>query len=148
MGLSIDTHETFNIQTFLEDLADRLAEARASERELYQRFFATLAPRLEMARFVERELDRDLARRFNVFDYLRTDELGLSRIIADLLDPAGTHGQGALFLKALLDHCPATMASLVTDDRSLRESVIHVSVSLPISKAVELSRRWPVRRGS
>ncbi len=51
---------------------------------------------------VERELDRELARRFNVFDYLRTDELGLSRMLADLLDPAGKHGQGPLFLNVFL----------------------------------------------
>ena len=48
------------------------------------------------------ELDRELAHRFNVFDYLRDDELGLSRIIADLLDPKASHGQGTLFLQTLL----------------------------------------------
>ncbi len=37
-----------------------------------------------------------------MFDYLRTDELGLSRIIADLLDPEGAHGQRTLFLERFL----------------------------------------------
>ena len=68
----------------------------------YERFFAGLAPRLKMARALESELDRKLAQRFNVLDYLRDDELGLSRIIADLLDPDGRHGQGTLFLRTLL----------------------------------------------
>ena len=68
----------------------------------YERFFDELAPRLETARALGRELDRKLAHRFNVFDYLRDDELGLSRIIADLLDPEATHGQGTLFLQTLL----------------------------------------------
>ena len=67
------------------------------------RFFAELAPRLETARGLERELDRKLAQRFNVLDYLRDNELGLSRIIADLLDPEENHGQRALFLRTLLD---------------------------------------------
>lgn len=49
-----------------------------------RRFFAELVPRLDTARTLERELDRNLARRFNCFDYLGTDELGLSRVIADL----------------------------------------------------------------
>ena len=73
--------------------------------ELRQRneFFAELSPRLETARALERELDRHLARRFNVFHYLRDDELGLSRIIADLLNPEARHGQGTLFLRTLLD---------------------------------------------
>lgn len=69
----------------------------------YQRFFNELAPRLKTARVLERELDLQLARRFNALDYLLTDELGLSRIIADLLNPRGSHGQGVLFLKLLLD---------------------------------------------
>lgn len=71
----------------------------------YQRFFDELAPRLETARELERELDTHLARRFNVFDYLRTDELGISRVVADLLNPEGKHGQGPLFLKLMLDAC-------------------------------------------
>ena len=74
--------------------------AEVSEREL-ERFFAEVAPRLETAQTLDDELDRQLARRFNVFRYLRTDEMGFSRMIADLLDPAGDHGQGAAFLKLL-----------------------------------------------
>ena len=35
----------------------------------------------------------DIASRFNVFDYLRDDELGLSHVLADLLDPDGPHGR-------------------------------------------------------
>ena len=68
----------------------------------YERFFAELTPRLEGVRVLAGELDRELAHRFNVFDYLRDDELGLSRIIADLLDPKASHGQGTLFLQTLL----------------------------------------------
>ena len=68
----------------------------------YERLFAELTPRLEGVRVLAGELDRELAHRFNVFDYLRGDELGLSRIIADLLDPKASHGQGTLFLQTLL----------------------------------------------
>ena len=70
------------------------------QREL-ERFFAEVGPRLETAQTLDDELDRQLARRFNVFRYLRTDEMGFSRIIADLLDPTGDHGQGAAFLELL-----------------------------------------------
>ncbi|MDE0629547.1 MAG: PD-(D/E)XK nuclease family protein [Bryobacterales bacterium] len=62
-----------------------------------------MTPHLHAARAVERELDRHLARRFNAFRYLRDDERGLSEIIADLLDPAGEHGQGTTFLEAMLE---------------------------------------------
>ena len=60
-------------------------------------FLDGLRPQLEWARKVESELDRRMARRFNVLDYIRTSELGLSKIIADLLNPNAAHGQGVLF---------------------------------------------------
>lgn len=44
-----------------------------------------------------------LAPDFNVLRYARTDEFGLSRIIADLLNPSGPHGQGDRFLVGFLD---------------------------------------------
>ena len=91
------------VRRFFAELESRLAEARCADEREYQRFFAELAPRLETAKQLDIELDRHLARRFNVFDYLRTDELGLSRVIADLLDPGATHGQGTRFLKILLE---------------------------------------------
>ena len=69
-------------------------------------FFLDLSWRFEAAQTLEREVDRHLARRFNVFRYLRKDELGLSRMIADLLDPTGKHGQGTRFLEALFDTLP------------------------------------------
>ena len=86
-------------ERFFAELASRMEEARRKNRSTYQRFFAELAPRLDTARALEAELDRHLARRFNVLDYLKTDELGLSSILADLLDPDGPHGQGTLFLE-------------------------------------------------
>ena len=63
----------------------------------YKPFFNELQPRLETARMLQRELESNLAQRFNVFDYLRTDELGLSRIIADLLSREGTVQQVSTF---------------------------------------------------
>ncbi|MCY4397958.1 MAG: PD-(D/E)XK nuclease family protein [Gemmatimonadetes bacterium] len=67
------------------------------------RLLQELTPHLQAARLVERELDRHLARRFNTFRYLRSDELGLSEIIADLLDPDGEHCQGTTFLESMLE---------------------------------------------
>ena len=72
------------------------------------RLLSSLTPRLQAARIAERQRDRHLARRFNVFKYLREDELGLSRVLADLLDPTGEHGQGTSFLEAMLEALPET----------------------------------------
>ena len=74
-----------------------------TQQQELERFFAEVAPRLDTAQTLDDELDRQLARRFNVFRYLRTDEMGFSRMIKDLLDPAGDHGQGAAFLRLLTE---------------------------------------------
>ena len=84
-------------------LMDNVEEVRRRRQHENIRLLQELEPHLRAARTVERELDRQLARRFRVFRYLRDDELGLSRIIADLLDPAAEHGQGTIFLEAMLE---------------------------------------------
>ncbi len=49
------------------------------------------------------ERDRRTGRRFSTFDLVRTQELDLSRIFGELMDPTGTHSQGDLFLSLLLE---------------------------------------------
>ena len=103
-----------------------------------------VTPRLQAARRVEQELDRRLARRFNVFKYLRTDELGLSQIIADLLNPTAEHGQGTVFLQAMLEtlpetrhisgtiqNTPANPVRVVTERQIARRRRIDISVEIP-----------------
>ena len=87
----------------VSELLHHLYDVRRALSEDSVRLLQKLTPHLHAARAVEHELDRHLARRFNVFRYLRDDELGLSRIIADLLDPTGEHGQGTTFLEAMLE---------------------------------------------
>ena len=81
----------------------KLDDSATAARQGLERFFNELAPKLEGERKVERELDRRLARNFNAFDYLRPDEQQLSKLIANLLDPKGKHGQGDVFLRRFLD---------------------------------------------
>lgn len=52
---------------------------------------------------------RQLSPDFNTFDYINTDELGLSRIIATLLDPKGSHAQQESFLRLFIEHCLPTV---------------------------------------
>ena len=77
----------------------------------YQRFFDELKPRLETARMLESELDAQLARRFNVFDYLRTDELGISRGHRRLAHPARQPRPRNHVLKLLLARLKCPIAS-------------------------------------
>jgi PD-(D/E)XK nuclease superfamily len=46
---------------------------------------------------------RRLAPNFHVFDFARSDEIGLSKVIGWLIDPAGTHDQGDRFLRLFLE---------------------------------------------
>ncbi|MBP3945928.1 PD-(D/E)XK nuclease family protein [Psychrobacter sp. K31L] len=48
---------------------------------------------------------RQLSPDFSAFDYISTDELGLSRILAALLDPNGSHAQQESFLRLFIEHC-------------------------------------------
>lgn len=63
-----------------------------------ERFFADINHELKFAEVYQRRVAKKKAQRFNVFDLIEPDENKLSDIIADLLDPNGTHGQGGLFL--------------------------------------------------
>ena len=99
LALPINSMETAR---FFTDLRSLLDDARHAFRHTVGQLFEDLAPLLTEAKRLESQLDRSEARRFNALKYLRTDELGLSRIIADLLDPHADHGQGAVFLEKLL----------------------------------------------
>jgi hypothetical protein len=67
----------------------------------------------------KREDDRDLASDFNVFDYIQPDELKLSRIIADLLDPKGSHGQQRICLEAFVE----AMIERISEEQPLRQKL-------------------------
>ena len=103
------------MERFFTELEERLDAARRIDRRRYRNFFVQLQPQLQAARKLEVELNRHLAHRFNVLDYLRTDELGLSRIIADLLDPNASHGQGPLFLQIFLDAAQVKLRGMSPD---------------------------------
>ncbi|MDT8321636.1 MAG: PD-(D/E)XK nuclease family protein [Xanthomonadales bacterium] len=68
----------------IPDLLDKVSRETDVLREARCRFADKLAPD------------------FRLFDYLRNDEYGLSRCIADLLNPKGPHGQGDQFLQQFL----------------------------------------------
>ena len=133
--------QAVELTRFFGALNERLNAARNAELHEYQRFFDGLAPRLETTRVLERELDVKLARRFNVFDYLkskcgyRVNEATLSRVIADLLDPSGSHGQDTLFLKCLLRGLDLDW----TSDISLQSARIEVERQTDDNRRLDVS---------
>lgn len=97
-----------DVAGFFGKLQEKMTAVGEEHRRSIHKFFIELAPRLDAARKLDKELNRQIAHKFNTFDYLKTDELGLSRIIANLLNPLGTHGQGATFLNILLANLECT----------------------------------------
>lgn len=65
-------------------------------------FFSLLSHKRKSEQEALRRLDHYLSTRFNVFDLLRPNELLLSTVMAELLNPAGSHGQGWRFLHAFM----------------------------------------------
>lgn len=92
----------------VEELVPNVVDAHYASPKQCRLFISHLARNLQAARRRELERDRMTAPRFNVFKYLSDHELGLSSMIADLLDPAGEHGQGTRFLEAMLNMLPET----------------------------------------
>ena len=86
------------------EILRQVDEARLARQEHCKLLLKELAPILQKAKKSSRE--RQEAPRFNSFKYLRDDEIGLSRVIADLLDPHAEHGQGTSFLEALVEVLP------------------------------------------
>lgn len=106
----------------------------------YQSFFSRIEPQLQAARNLEDELNRRLAIRFNVFDYLDTLELGLSKLIADLLDPSAAHGQGALFLKTFFH---LFLPDLLDSNLDFSGAQVTVEKLIPKQRRIDVFVRIP-----
>jgi hypothetical protein len=78
-------------------LANGSPESRVRVSEV-EKFFSEIDLKVEPQ---QRRRDRQLATRFNVFHFLQPDENKLSDVLAWMLDPKGSHGQGGLFLRLL-----------------------------------------------
>ena len=86
------------------EILRQVDEARRVRREHCERLLEELAPILQEAK--KSSPERQEAPRFNSFKYLRDDEIGLSCVILDLLNPGAEHGQGASFLEAMFEVLP------------------------------------------
>lgn len=72
-----------------------------SENEI-SNFLRVVSKKIGSLHEAKRLYGSQIAPEFYIFDYLRDDEMGLSRFIGNLLNPKGKHGQGDVFLKQFL----------------------------------------------
>ena len=69
----------------------------------FSNYFEHMRVRVSVIDETKKEIDRLVAPDFNLFSMLWPDEVRLSNMIARLLDPSESHGQGRKFLDAFLD---------------------------------------------
>jgi len=80
-----------------------------------EKFFNELSFRYRVVREIKEYTDRFLASDFNLVEIFNPDEVRISRILAELLNPKGKHGQGKLFLKEFIE----TLKGLVSNSETL-----------------------------
>lgn len=73
------------------------------------------AARLAALSIARRAFEDRLAPDFSAFDFIANDELTLSRILGWLLDPSGSHGQGAKFLDTFVSNILPDLSGFETD---------------------------------
>jgi len=91
------------LRTKLERFTMEPENKYLSAEEDYKRYLIKFFTPLEIKYSVIKEINRYLAIDFNVFFLFSINENKISDIIAFLLDPKASHGQGYLFLKQFLE---------------------------------------------
>jgi hypothetical protein len=120
------------LQRYYADLASRLRLRTDTFRAALAGYFGGLATRLSETEPERRAERARAAPAFNVFEYLKhqgLDEIGLSRLLANLLDPYGIHGQGDKFLNMFLRDIAKTDWVCKPETRIIREDLTRFSHS-------------------
>ena len=104
-------------------------------RQEFDPFFAGLAFYDRVWRAAKQKLDVCLASDFNVFNYIQPNENTISGIIADLLNPRGSHGQGVIFLQKFLELLKDEVPS--KSKQELQNAVERLGIEEELDFAVE-----------
>lgn len=107
MTTSDDNAYPERLVDFYSVLHQRFQDYRNDYRQRLINFYSVFEEKLKSYRDAKQHLDRFLSTDFNVFnwifEWIKRKEDFLSDIIADLLDPFGSHGQDSKFLDAFLE---------------------------------------------
>ena len=104
MGEITYTSEEYlrNLDTFFTLISQTYQNAEKTyERELYH-FFEVLAGQYRLIKKWEDEFNYYFGTKFNLIKIFKPDEVRISNVIAELLNPKGSHGQREVFLKCFL----------------------------------------------
>lgn len=125
---TVEPLEVRQIADFLQRWQNCLSETATRAGEEFKEAFRACASGFAQAKKADYEYERLHAPRFNLFRLVvgKGIELAYSALIAELLDPRGSHGQGSLLLREFLKVC--CPAVLDTRDVELVASASDVSV--------------------
>lgn len=124
------------VQTLLTDVNQKVAASRSATGRRADVLLRDVFQRVTTLRQAKRRFADELAPDFHLFDYLRADEIGLSRCLADLLEPNacdhhGKHGQGGLFLDTLITQLAPRVEPLPLADWASAEQCHAVELEHP-----------------
>ena len=91
-----------SLQDLMDGLSNQVSFLGNSHRRGLRNLLTGIGPVVDMATTAQARVDLVAATRFSVFEYFKENENILSSIFADLMCPAGTHGQGTTFLEHFL----------------------------------------------
>lgn len=120
------------LQRYYAGLASGLRLRGDTFRTELAAFFGGLAARLSETEPERRVEQARAAPAFSVFEYLKhqgLSEIDLSRLLANLLDPYGIHGQGDRFLNIFLRDIAKTEWACGPETRIIREDLTRFSHS-------------------
>jgi hypothetical protein len=109
-----------SVTRLLGDISARLETRKKAIKKSVENLLPDVYRRVYTLRAAKKLVEDQLAPDFRIFDYMRDDENGLSRCLADFLDPKGRHGQGSLFLNAFLDRAECADWAKTSECRSVK----------------------------
>jgi hypothetical protein len=112
------------LEQFFADVSTRLhqvddAASNPVSRVQLDTFFRVVGHNLAASEKSRLRYDKKLATSFNVFHFIKPDENRLSDVLAFLLNPKETHGQGDLFLRLMF-----RQLGLVADARRTQHATV------------------------
>jgi len=129
--------------TEVAELLDRYRSLAAAQREEavsdFRRRFTRLRDEFGKTKSAAQERAREHAPGFNIFRLLgvyRDEQRTHSALLADLLDPAGSHGQRHVFLQRFLEYCGQKfdLPAIAVDDLLETEWVVRTEYQTPFGR--------------
>ena len=114
---------------------------KSYKREL-EHFFEVLKNQYRLVEAVEEEFNLQFGASFNLIEIFQPDEIKLSAIIAELLNPRGTHGQKSIFLRCFVEKLKE-----VFEKENIKKPLLWLETSLAFCETAQVLTEVNIRKG-